>query len=93
MLIGLLCEEMSAVIVAEKESMVVSFVKRKPIVLEEIDEDDVISKVKFDEGTDAVAALGELDVYVLKLVGLFNFPFEAEPSDDGMEFKKKNGNT
>jgi len=38
-----LCEEMSAVIVAEKkESMVVSFVKRKPIiVLEEIDEDDV----------------------------------------------------
>ena len=56
MLIGLLCEEMSAVIVAEKESMVVSFVKRKPIVLEEIAEDDVISKVKFDEGTDAVAA-------------------------------------
>jgi len=39
--------------------------------------------------------LEELDVYVvLKLVvGLFNFPFEAESSNDGMEFKKRNGNT
>mmetsp|Transcript_62186 Transcript_62186/g.103325 ORF Transcript_62186/g.103325 Transcript_62186/m.103325 type:complete len:731 (-) Transcript_62186:86-2278(-) len=84
MLIGILCEVVSAVAATEKEQMRVDFVKGK---MEEVvsaldnDGDMMISKAEFIQimqHHDAVHALEEVDVDPLGLVDMVDFIFEDD---------------
>eukprot|EP00747_Dinoflagellata_sp_TGD_P212361 gnl/TRDRNA2_/TRDRNA2_85459_c0_seq1.p1 gnl/TRDRNA2_/TRDRNA2_85459_c0~~gnl/TRDRNA2_/TRDRNA2_85459_c0_seq1.p1 ORF type:complete len:454 (+),score=73.70 gnl/TRDRNA2_/TRDRNA2_85459_c0_seq1:89-1363(+) len=87
MLIGVLCAVVTAVAAAEKEKVLVGYVKTKLItVLQRLDEDGngTISKAEFDQLVhipEAVQALDELGVDVPNLVSLSDHLFEAEDSD------------
>merc|ERR1712113_1026805 len=84
MLIGVLCAVVTAVAAAEKEKILVSYVKSKLMgVLVRLDEDGngTISKEEFDQLVhipDAVRALEELGVDVQNLVSLADHLFEVD---------------
>jgi len=89
MLIGVLCEVVSAVAETEKEEMLLSFVKEKmKTVLERIDEDNngTVSRDEFTKilsEQDAVLALEELGVDPVSLVDFTDQIFaEALNTDD-----------
>lgn len=95
MLIGVLCEVVSAVAEAEKEKSVVSYVKGQLIdVLEELDTDGTgtISKDEFAvflEVPTAVSALEQLGVDVPNLLMLVDILFDADNSSTTMGAKKQ----
>merc|ERR1712241_814026 len=84
MLIGVLCAVVTAVAAAEKEKILVTYVKSKLMsVLLRLDEDGngTISKEEFDQLVhipDAVRALEELGVDVQNLVSLADHLFECD---------------
>lgn len=88
MLVGLLCEVVDAVACAEKEKVMVGYVRSKLMgVLEKLDEDGngTISRDEFDQLLqipEAVQALEELGVDVQNLVSLSDHLFEVEEIDD-----------
>jgi len=94
MLVGLLCEVVDAVAAAEKEKVVVSYVKAKLMgVLEQLDEDGngTISRVEFNtllEIPEAVDALVELGVDVPNLLSLSDHLFEADEVGEKAQEKK-----
>jgi hypothetical protein len=90
MLIGVLCEVVSAVAATEKEALTVAYVKSK---VEEVisefgvdeDGDRRVSKREFKkilEIPSACNALQEVDVDVVGLVDIADFIFEEEDKDD-----------
>lgn len=93
MLIGVLCEVISAVASTEKERLNISFVKEK---LQEVmsqmgldqDGDGRISKKEFLailENSEASKALSEVDVDVIGIVDFADFIFEGNDDDDEEE--------
>mmetsp|Transcript_35355 Transcript_35355/g.77097 ORF Transcript_35355/g.77097 Transcript_35355/m.77097 type:complete len:726 (-) Transcript_35355:80-2257(-) len=88
MLIGVLCEVVSAVAATEKEEMLLSFVKGKmQDVVKRIDQDGdmQISKVEFSkimEDPEAVTALLEVGVDPEGLVDFTEFIFEGDGEED-----------
>merc|ERR1712113_1161593 len=88
MLIGVLCAVVTAVTAAEKEKILVTYVKSKLMgVLVRLDEDGngTISKDEFDQLVhipEAVRALEELGVDVESLVALGDHLFQSEDHDD-----------
>lgn len=87
MLIGVLCEVVSAVAATEREGLQVAFVTNKmQEVLDTIDQngDGMISNdefVKIMENPEATAALQEVGVDVIGLVDFAEFIFEDEATD------------
>merc|ERR1719424_904628 len=97
MLIGMLCEVVTAVAAAEKEKAIVVFVKSRLFdALESLDKDNsgTISKDEFEKLLEipaAVQALDELGVDVPNLVSMKNHLFEAEEMERmGVEVVDKN---
>eukprot|EP00747_Dinoflagellata_sp_TGD_P085875 gnl/TRDRNA2_/TRDRNA2_163051_c1_seq2.p1 gnl/TRDRNA2_/TRDRNA2_163051_c1~~gnl/TRDRNA2_/TRDRNA2_163051_c1_seq2.p1 ORF type:complete len:143 (-),score=45.02 gnl/TRDRNA2_/TRDRNA2_163051_c1_seq2:237-665(-) len=93
MLIGVLCEVVSAVAATEKETLEVAYVKSKlQDFLQEIDEDTdgKISKgefVKILENVGAARALSEVGVDPVGLVDFADFIFDDEDGGDSeLEF-------
>merc|ERR1719326_1424251 len=91
MLIGVLCEVVSAVAATEKEQLTVAFVREK---LQEVmtnsgldeDGDGEISKVEFCkilEVPDACRTLEEVGVDVCGLIDIADFIFDENQDDDG----------
>lgn len=95
MLVGVLCAVVTAVAAAEKEKILISFVKTRLVsVLQTLDQDGngTISKKEFEELLaipDAVQALVDLGVDVKNLVSLEDHLFDPEEED---EDEKKPGN-
>eukprot|EP00928_Gymnodinium_smaydae_P037847 TRINITY_DN26221_c0_g1_i1.p1 TRINITY_DN26221_c0_g1~~TRINITY_DN26221_c0_g1_i1.p1 ORF type:complete len:925 (-),score=204.33 TRINITY_DN26221_c0_g1_i1:136-2760(-) len=91
MLIGVLCEVVSAVADSEKETMTVSYVKsRLKDVVKEIDQDGnmMLSKEEFVQIMDnptATITLNEVGVDVVGLVDFADFIFESDENDEGKE--------
>jgi len=91
MLIGVLCAVVTAVAAAEKEKVLINYVKSRLMgVLHKLDEDGngTISKAEFDQLVlipDAVHALSDLGVDVMNLVSLADHLFD----DDQHEHKHK----
>lgn len=87
MLIGVLCAVVTAVAAAEKEKVLVNYVKTKLMgVLEKMDEDGngLISKKEFDQlvnEPDAIKALNELGLDVPNLISLADHLFEVDELD------------
>merc|ERR1719277_55092 len=87
MLIGVLCEVVSAVAVCEKEQMAVEFVHAKlKGVMKDIDEnsDGYISKDEFRmilESKEAVRTLDEVGVDTTKLVDCADWIFSVDPDE------------
>jgi len=94
MLIGILFEVVSAVANAEKEKVLVLYVKNKLMgVLRDLDEDGngTISKVEFDkllEKDDAKSALTDLNVDIKDLLSLSDHIFEDEDVNKMFETKE-----
>merc|ERR1719265_1784251 len=88
MLIGVLCEVVSAVAAVEREEMAVNFVRHKMGgILEVIDQDgdNYISKDEFRqilEKPEAIKALAEVEVDAMGLVDLADFIFQEEPDEN-----------
>jgi len=90
MLIGVLCEVVSAVAATEKEELTVAFVKEKLLEVMQTsgldeDGDNEISKsefVKILEIPDACRCLQEVGVDVVGLVDLTDFLFEGDDEDE-----------
>lgn len=95
MLVGLLCEVVDAVASAEKEKVMVTYVKSKLMgVLQALDEDGngTISRPEFNqllEIPEAVKALTELGVDVQNLVSLSDHLFETDEIEMKPEEEKK----
>jgi len=93
MLVGLLCDVVDAVAAAEKEKVMVSYVKSRLMgVLEALDEDGngTISRDEFEQLMtipEAVTALEDLGVDVQNLMSLADHLFEADESDAMLEQK------
>eukprot|EP00929_Paragymnodinium_shiwhaense_P026123 TRINITY_DN15596_c0_g1_i5.p1 TRINITY_DN15596_c0_g1~~TRINITY_DN15596_c0_g1_i5.p1 ORF type:complete len:646 (-),score=163.85 TRINITY_DN15596_c0_g1_i5:341-2278(-) len=93
MLIGVLCAVVTAVAAAEKEKVLVGYVKARLMsVLETLDQDGngTISQAEFDQLIhidEAVNALEELGVDVTNLASLSEHLFDAEEADDKDENK------
>jgi len=91
MLIGVLCEVISAVATIERETMLVTFVKEKmQKIMSSLDEtgDGVISKAEFVKILDleeAVEALQEVEVDVMGLVDLADFIFNDDSTGEEKE--------
>jgi len=91
MLIGVLCAVVTAVAAAEKEKVLVTYVKiRLMSVLERLDQDGngTISQAEFDQLihiTEAVEALEELGVDVANLASLSDHLFEKEEDGDNQQ--------
>eukprot|EP00928_Gymnodinium_smaydae_P024560 TRINITY_DN19838_c1_g2_i1.p1 TRINITY_DN19838_c1_g2~~TRINITY_DN19838_c1_g2_i1.p1 ORF type:complete len:842 (-),score=100.48 TRINITY_DN19838_c1_g2_i1:95-2563(-) len=91
MLIGVLCEVVSAVAVVEREEMAVNNVNDKlKIVMDGIDSDgnQLVSKYEFKqivENPAAIAALQAVDVDVVGLVEMADVIFASEPGDEDDE--------
>eukprot|EP00927_Polykrikos_kofoidii_P083258 TRINITY_DN8487_c0_g2_i1.p1 TRINITY_DN8487_c0_g2~~TRINITY_DN8487_c0_g2_i1.p1 ORF type:complete len:801 (+),score=117.49 TRINITY_DN8487_c0_g2_i1:225-2627(+) len=88
MLIGVLCEVVSAVAATEREEMLVSYVGgrlRSVVELLDTDRGGTISKKEFLEileNVDAIKALQDVGVDVVGLVDFADFIFEIESNDD-----------
>eukprot|EP00927_Polykrikos_kofoidii_P039742 TRINITY_DN34068_c1_g2_i1.p1 TRINITY_DN34068_c1_g2~~TRINITY_DN34068_c1_g2_i1.p1 ORF type:complete len:749 (-),score=124.82 TRINITY_DN34068_c1_g2_i1:244-2250(-) len=95
MLIGVLCEVVSAVAATEKESLTVAFVTTKlQSVLDSLDEDGdgSISQAEFAqvlESFDATSALQEVGVDVIGLVDFADFIFQGDVDENGNTSEKK----
>merc|ERR1740117_1641810 len=95
MLIGVLCEVVSAVAVSEKEEMLVTFVHEKlSAVMELIDEDGggTISRHEFMQILDneeAIESLEAVGVDVIGLVDYVDFIFETDGAEEFMEGDEK----
>merc|ERR1712217_258988 len=93
MLIGVLCEVVSAVAATEKETLVVAYVKDQVrIILADVDEnhDGLVSREEFKhiiEHPDAIDALDSVGVDVIALVSYADFIFQSD--DKGQEFDKQ----
>eukprot|EP00929_Paragymnodinium_shiwhaense_P056748 TRINITY_DN2840_c0_g1_i1.p1 TRINITY_DN2840_c0_g1~~TRINITY_DN2840_c0_g1_i1.p1 ORF type:complete len:734 (+),score=151.16 TRINITY_DN2840_c0_g1_i1:201-2402(+) len=91
MLIGVLCEVVSAVAATEKEDMLMTFIQSKMReIVAEIDEngDCTISKEEFEKvilKPEAIAALVEVGVDPMGLVDFADYIFEDAGDVDGLE--------
>eukprot|EP00927_Polykrikos_kofoidii_P031277 TRINITY_DN26923_c0_g1_i1.p1 TRINITY_DN26923_c0_g1~~TRINITY_DN26923_c0_g1_i1.p1 ORF type:complete len:611 (+),score=122.11 TRINITY_DN26923_c0_g1_i1:249-2081(+) len=88
MLIGVLCAVVTAVAAAEKEKVLVTYVKSKLMnTLMQLDEDGngTISKAEFDELThfpEAISAFQDLGVDLPNLISLADHLFDADENED-----------
>merc|ERR1712113_736562 len=93
MLIGVLCEVVSAVAATEKEALTVAYVKDQVrFILADVDEnhDGLISKEEFKhiiEHPDAIDALNSVGVDVVALVSYADYIFQSD--DKGQKFDKQ----
>merc|ERR1712217_464501 len=93
MLVGVLCEVVSAVAATETESLAVAYVKDQVrIILADVDEnhDGLVSREEFKhivEHPDACDALTAVGVDVVALVSYADFIFQSD--DKGQEFDKQ----
>merc|ERR1712151_1209243 len=91
MLIGVLCEVVSAVAATEKEEMLVTYVHQKlhkVVTMLDTDGGGTISKnefVKILENGDAVRCLQDVGVDVIGLVDFADFIFENDDGDGWQE--------
>lgn len=96
MLVGVLCAVVTAVAAAEKEKVLISFVKTRLIgVLQTLDEDGngTISKTEFDQLLaipEAVQALIDLGVDVNNLLSLADHLFDPDEGDEDKKDGKAN---
>jgi hypothetical protein len=97
MLVGLLCDVVTAVAAAEKEKVMVNFVRSKlTSVLQKLDSDGngTISKDEFNELVtipEAVQALNELGVDIANLVSLSDHLFDGELQGASERSQSKEG--
>merc|ERR1712107_522891 len=89
MLIGVLCEVVSAVAATEKEEMLVTYVNQKlqkVVAMLDTDGGGTISKTEFMqilENVEAVRCLQDVGVDVIGLVDFADFIFENDDNENG----------